>query len=233
MRVWETETIASALRNVGLAGRVVECRLQGGLREKIEVHRLRGVRRLRHVLALGDRGRDEFTQEVLGFFQRFVARCAVRRAPAEIGERDDVAPVFVAFNLRRIVVGGWHICCDPWDELPLGQVSALPLPSHRDFDRSRTRSGGVEKARPRGARHLRSSALRAALVDMTRVEVRGAGVIGAAGGPSRRRAHGHGHPFAQPTQCPVNRRGLAAVFRVQHAPQFALGDAEVAGEAAL
>ena len=73
-----------------------------------------GTRRSRQIAALAHRRGDEFAQQVAGFGQRFVARGALRRAPAEVGERDDVTAVLVALDLGGIVVGVGHRFVSPW-----------------------------------------------------------------------------------------------------------------------
>ena len=48
-------------------------------------------------------------------------------------------------------------------------------------------------------------------------------------GAARSGGHAHRHPLSQPPQGAVDGRGPCAVVRVQHAPDLALGDAEVVG----
>ena len=52
-------------------------------------------------------------------------------------------------------------------------------------------------------------------------------------GSSRSLPNGHADPLAQPAQGAVDRCRLGGMVRIQHAPDFALGNVEIAGETAL
>ena len=146
----------TALRNPGLAPRLVKGRLQRNLHRRNDQRPpLARARRLGQVLALPDRGRDQLAQQIPGFRQRLFPGRAVRCAPPEVGKRHHVPAVVVTFDPGGIIIG-------------IGHSSTPPGPGHCRHSVPRNSSPSI----PRSASTLLNSPLPISLLRSLTVVLR-------------------------------------------------------------